>query len=937
VHPAAAGLLTLVFFASGFSALLFETLWFGQAGLTFGGSVSASALVLSSFMGGMAVGNGLAARLGHRIRSPIRFFAVLELAIGIAGLALVLLLPRATPFVAEALRPFLDSAPLLRVARFVSAFGILAIPAIAMGATLPVLVRAFAPSGRDFGRVLGWLYGCNTLGAVAGAVTSESVWIPAAGVIGTGCIAATVDASAAALALVAARFASSAASSDPPAPAARPGRRALGPLMAAFLSGAALLALEVIWFRMIVLLVPQTTVVFGWMLGVVLLGIALGSLIAVALLRVHRDLDRYAGAIAFAAGAAVVASYAAYPAAAARFVSRNVEDPYTLVPLCAALMLPTSLLSGVIFTLLGRRLYSDLGSDTGSAGLLALSNTLGAMLGPLAASFVLLPRIGVERSLWLLAAVYGAVGLCALAPTARAGRVAQGSAAALFVGALAVFPSGAMQRVYDWVQRATAINNEERVARYEGVNETLVYTRMTFLGEPYSYRLITDGYSMSGTGVAARYMSLFADIPYAFHARPRHALLISYGVGITADALLSEPELELLDVVDISRDILRMSPLIVNGGGGPLADPRVRIHVEDGRYFLQIAGPNYDVITGEPPPPAAAGVVNLYTREYFSLLRSRLRRGGIASYWLPVGQLAESEAQAITAAFCGAFPDCSLWEGTPIDWILIGSRDASDRLTEEEISRAWSQPERRERLRAMAVEKPEQLAALFLADADFLIAWSNEVPLLVDNWPQRAPRWRLSWNEPPGGYAAIMDDTAARERFARSRVVARLWPASLREASLPYFRIEAIARQSLLAPDAPLRMYDLHRLLTQTDLQTLPLWLVNSDADKQRIAARASDADASAQGVVAYHLGARALGQRDYAAAAEQFDRSASSYPEKAPQLALYALAIGGRLDEVDDRARDERWSVGARPSDRSYWSFMTETFGIQPPLDPAL
>src|SRR6185503_10988302 len=153
--------------------------------------------------------------------------------------------PHLTPFVASVLRPFLDSAPLLRVARCAAAFALLSVQAIAMGATLHVLVKAFAPGRRDFGRVLGWLYGCNTLGAVAGAVTSETVWIPIAGVIGSGCLAAGVNLLAAGLALVAARFAPASldASAPPPTTGARLGFGALRLLSAAFLSGATLLAL----------------------------------------------------------------------------------------------------------------------------------------------------------------------------------------------------------------------------------------------------------------------------------------------------------------------------------------------------------------------------------------------------------------------------------------------------------------------------------------------------------------------------------------------------------------------------------------------------------------------------------------------------------------------------------------------------------------------
>jgi len=108
----------------------------------------------------------------------------------------------------------------------------------------------------------------------------------------------------------------------------------------------------------------------------------------------------------------------------------------------------------------------------------------------------------------------------------------------------------------------------------------------------------------------------------------RKALLISYGVGNTAKALVDTRQLESIDVVDISRDILELGVVAFPGGDYPLRDPRVRVHVEHERFFLQTTKDRFDFITGEPPPPNAAGVVNLYSREYFQLVRDRLRQGG---------------------------------------------------------------------------------------------------------------------------------------------------------------------------------------------------------------------------------------------------------------------------------------------------------------------
>src|SRR5207248_2007200 len=128
-----------------------------------------------------------------------------------------------------------------------------------------------------------------------------------------------------------------------------------------------------------------------------------------------------------------------------------------------------------------------------------------------------------------------------------------------------------------------------------------------------------------------RYMQLFAWLPLALHPEPRQALLISYGAGNTARALLDEPALKALTVVDLSPEIIAASR-VIHGADDPLAEPRVRLVVDDGRHFLRTHEERYDIITGEPPPPALAGVVNLYSREYFSALASHLAPGGLATY-----------------------------------------------------------------------------------------------------------------------------------------------------------------------------------------------------------------------------------------------------------------------------------------------------------------
>ncbi|MFQ5415652.1 MAG: fused MFS/spermidine synthase, partial [Myxococcota bacterium] len=270
-----------LFLLSGAAALLFETLWFHQAGLAFGNSVWASALVLSSFMAGLALGNGWMARHGARVRRPVRFYAALEAVIACSGVVLVFVLPLLSEWLAPVFRPFLDRPLILNPLRLASAFALLLLPSTAMGATLPVLVKALLARDPNFGSVLGRLYGWNTLGAVGGAVAGELVLIEWLGVRGTALFAAGLEAVAVVVALALSRSLSavgeSALAELGPVGERRLSSSARRALAAAFGAGAILLAFEIVWFRFMHLFIHSGGLVFSMMLATVLMGIGLGG------------------------------------------------------------------------------------------------------------------------------------------------------------------------------------------------------------------------------------------------------------------------------------------------------------------------------------------------------------------------------------------------------------------------------------------------------------------------------------------------------------------------------------------------------------------------------------------------------------------------------------------------------------------------------------
>jgi hypothetical protein len=424
----------------------------------------------------------------------------------------------------------------------------------------------------------------------------------------------------------------------------------------------------------------------------------------------------------------------------------------------------------------------------------------------------------------------------------------------------------------------------------EGLTETVTYVRNEWEGEPLSYTLVTNAHSMSTTGFyGQRYMKLYVYWALAMNPEARRALLVCYGVGNTAKALTDSAQLETIQVVDVSRDVLDLGGVpYPPPATGPLQDPRVRVHVEDGRFFLLSTDERFDLITAEPPPPKGAGVDNLYSREYFELLRERLAEGGVVTYWLPVDQLLLAESRAIVRAFCAAFSDCTLWSGGGGEWMLAARRGGHPPAVEA-FTRQWRDPRVGPELRRLALESPEALGALFVADASQLAAWAAEAPPLEDGWPRRLSTRLIGHDSSTRRSFAGVE--AAHDRFAVSDWVRRHWPPELRDRTLGFFAYRRQLDDLVTGePDAG-GAEAVRRALAEPSLTTLPLLLMYSEPTKVAIARRAGAAGRH-DAVVQYHLGAAALAERRYAEAASRFAEVLARDPRPGPAAALRELAL---------------------------------------------
>jgi spermidine synthase len=424
--------------------------------------------------------------------------------------------------------------------------------------------------------------------------------------------------------------------------------------------------------------------------------------------------------------------------------------------------------------------------------------------------------------------------------------------------------------------------------------------------------------------------------PMLLHRGPlRRVLVVCHGVGVTLKAVTDLDSVDSIDVAEISPDVIAMNDIIYPPSEQPLRDRRVKLHIEDGRQFLQLTDQRFDLITGEPPPPLTPGAVNLYTREYFQLIYDRLAEGGISTYWLPVGGGAAHGVTPIIRAFCDVFEDCSLWNGTLFDWILIGTRHAQGPASEDMFTRAWSHPVVGQRLREVLFETPQQFGATFMGDATYLNELTASTDALTDNHPRRvfpsSPNSLFADSKDPAAanaFVAALDSNRARLTFERSSFIRRFWPESLIKQTLTFFDQRGLIDGVMVARSNPLRyIAQLDELLTNTTLRRLPLWILGSNDVLQQVADTGNDGS----GMVEYELGVRLLTARSYAAAANYLaaaERLGLAAARVHP-LRVYALCRAGQLDAA--RQLTLQLEPAADADARHFWAWMESRFGIGP------
>jgi spermidine synthase len=1000
------GIVCGILFVSGIGALIFETLWLRLSGLAFGNSVWAVALILSSFMGGLALGNAIAATSRIRRWRPLHLYALLEVLVALLGCTIVFGLPALGGLLRPVWQLLWNYQPALLGLRFVVSFLILLVPTTAMGLTLPVLIEDPMLRQTNFGRAIGFLYGSNTLGAVVGAVLGEGYLIAAFGLRGTSLAAGLASCIAAAVALFVAKCEgdTSARLLQRTFPLRvdvryRPPWRLL---FVSFGTGCILLALEVIWFRFLRLYVASSPTAFAIMLAVVLAGIGLGSILGsarafVPSLREHsrprdREIDRsYNSArsgqqevsgegaengtrgrcapqsalpiLLLLAAIATLLCYLCFPGELVPVPTGVFDLKWWQIGLLSiALMFPVAFLSGILFPFIASTVQASVKDRMNTTGVTTLFNTVGAALGPLIASFVLLPGIGYQWSLIFCAAGYALLSIPAAGPILLQKRTKEITASnadasspfpsvktsiiliglwATLIVVLGIFPHRRAQAHFEHASHFYEVDDQGHslarvVKKIEGSSDTWQLLRRDLFGQAFYYRLLVNAFSMSATDLRdQRYMRLFAYLPFAFRPEAQEVLLLCYGCGVTADALLRGPNVRRMDVVDISKEAFHLADFYKGTNySNPLREPRAHPVVQDGRFFLQASLRRYDIITGEPPPPKVTGSVNLYTQEFFSLMKDRLKNGGIATFWLPIGQLKVEESKAILRAFRNAFSNALVWASADEEWIMMGINGAGHKVSEEEIRRLWSEPGSGEDLRRIGVEVPQQLGALFLMDGEEIDHITHDIAPLTDNYPKRLSS-QLGDDKVNFRFAsAYMDAPSAAARFVRSRTIAQIWPETLNTSIESFFAV----RQTRFLSDTigSNKLAELDLYLRGSRLRTPVLEVLGSDELRFAIADRLARNSVAPPIEILPDLIAGALARRDIGEAVHllEHEKDHGMFTLNDAFLLTYLYCLSGSVEKAEAFAAS---NIGLIQNDWFVdwlWEKLKNDFGFHPPAN---
>lgn len=722
--PVTLRLVAVCFLLSGATGLIYEVLWARMLGLVFGVTTLAISAVLAAFMGGLALGSMLAARFATRINRPVRVYALIEIVIGVYALAVPLLFSWMDRIYAGAWQSWQPGFYGSAFAKFALAAIVLVIPTTLMGATLPVLARAVAhPSARK-GISVTFLYTCNLVGAITGTIAAGFFLLPRLGVSATiwfagitnltiGVVALLIDSKDRQLKDV---------PQTNPEPVEQP-TLAYGEtgqafwLCCAVISGFVTIGMQLVWSRMLSMIIGSSTYAFSIVLALFLTGLSMGAYLVSR--RKNPDprlMRRFVFAVEILTAGSLFLSIKIANAAPALLVSAGFRLGIASwtgllalqIAIATLLILAPAVLMGMVMPLVlkwaetrshqpaGEVKSTAPGSTTRLVGVSYAMNTVGAIAGSVATAFLLIPATNTRFTIFCMTALCIILAGIAYEPKrpggdpALARSVAIGASAALIVVVLAVWPrlnvNALSAGAYDGYVRVLAKSrggvpentgddrpeNHQLLMFEEGRTATVSVRRDWGI-----LSLAINGRTNGSDGEDMPTQVFLAHVGLLAAPHPGNVLTIGFATGVTAGSVLQAP-ITSLNCVELEPATIAASQYFEHVNNKPLSDPRLRLIADDARTFLRVNPARYDVIISEPSHPWVPGVANLFTREFFALGKDRLNDEGVFVQWLQMYQLSTESLRSVLATFHQVFPHVQIFrvrgETKGKDLILLGSR-----------------------------------------------------------------------------------------------------------------------------------------------------------------------------------------------------------------------------------------------------------------------
>ncbi|HKF71356.1 MAG TPA: fused MFS/spermidine synthase [Stellaceae bacterium] len=744
-----------IFFASGAASLILQVIWFKQLQFVLGSATFSVSVTVASFFFGLSVGSALGGRLADTVARPLRVYAFLEFLLAPLSYAVTAFLSDWSGWVG-ALSPMLDLGSPARLPLIVLlSLATLLLPTILMGATLPFLVRFLTRTRTELASGIGLLYGFNTLGATVGTLFVGFVLMGLLGIGGSSLFASIVYACVGGLGLLAARHELPLALKDPREPQTRSegsASSAGNSLIWIFAcSGFVSIAYEVVWFRFLTNISSSSVYAFTGMLGTYLFGLVIGALVCTRVLAPRKDqLLRYFAITQLLIATAATLTLAALgkartlysfftpivsavvPVRAQMLLGDDVSFFFTCI---VAILLPTTLI-GVSFPLASELTVQRMSALGRGIGRLYALNTVGGVLGSLAAGFVLIPYLGSQWTsaalisgnvLLFVAIAASQPGLAADRVLWRHGAIASGAIVTSFV----VFGSHYLERQLTAFSGASVLELRESK---EATFAVLEYKEEA--AGDYQQLVVNSKSYANNRPEGRRYMAAMGHYPILLHQGPSEtAVVICIGTGTTIGAVGIHDELHSIDAVDLAPPVFEFARYFVPINQRFYENPRVHEVAADGRHYLLGTSNTFDVITLEPPPPHDAGVVNLYTEEFYALAKQRMRPGGVLAQWVPLDFARGVLPKMMLKAMLAEFKHVSLWMPSRMEGVAIGS-DEPLKIDREVLGRRMSDPAIANDLAEIGLGSPDDLLATFIAADERLAVYVQDVPSLTDDRPR---------------------------------------------------------------------------------------------------------------------------------------------------------------------------------------------------------